>query len=198
MPDRTRDEAWIFAQENRGLVYMVLNRFVRQVTGKAAVGELRDELESEAWIAMLKAAETFDPNKASFSTWAVRNIWQDLIKAYGRWARQKPLEAVSLEGVIEHIRRARDSDSGAEITLEALSEPDFSDELVEHLDDDQMIAQLRATIDDGVLGPVERDIIKARLAGETLAEIAFQRGVTAQAIHCRVRRIIRKLQEALA
>jgi RNA polymerase sigma factor (sigma-70 family) len=81
--ERTIQEAWNMAQENKGLMYRALGRFVYKYSLPwYSREELQVELESYAWEAMFKACLKWDESKGKLSTYAIKSVNNMLYDKY--------------------------------------------------------------------------------------------------------------------
>lgn len=151
----TREE---LVNGNLRVVGFVLNRYFGKYRG-----HIRDELHSEGLLALDRAARTFDPARGfAFSTYATFCIKNSVLRLAANLARENSRRPHSLDALgLDPIdpRPSRDAERDArEARADALRD-----------------ALSR-------LAPRRAEVVRARLAGETLEEIGARMGVTKERV----------------
>lgn len=184
-----------------------------------------DDLVSVGQIALLQSYASWDPERASFTTWAVRRIRQALGGFVRRALSQTTNEQAALMAVTRHDRRVRRGqeteplakgvrDRARQVTNRRMvrldrplshdSEETLRDVLLRHepVDHVERIywerAQrwFRTKLSNGLLTPRERAVIYGRLAGKTLREIGEDFEVSRERIRQIEAKAFKKLQTA--
>jgi RNA polymerase sigma factor (sigma-70 family) len=150
-----------------------------------------DDLRSESHIALIKAAEAFDPRRGEFSALAYRSVRNRLNTLYAKQLRLANLFPKSLDDPIQW-----EHDAGA-----------ASDPKEDHLADPKAVVtnEVRRLETIRALGvalksltPRERVVVEGLRLGKTYPEMANSLGVSKQAVHKTSRAALDKLRNALA
>lgn len=150
-----------------------------------------DDLRSESFIAVMKAAEAFDPSRGEFPALASRAIRNRLNTLY---AKQLKLANRFPKSLDEPIEWGHDGGSGADPNEEYLIDTKavVTNE-VRRLETSRALGlALKA------LTPRERMVIEGLRLGKTYPEMATSLGVSKQAVHKTSRAALDKLRSALA
>lgn len=159
----TRDERYLEAlmEQNKGLMYMLVDPFVKSIP-KAEY----EDLTQEAYIAMVKAVEDFDPTRGlTFSNLLKVYVRQDLSRIYNSETRQKRYSGSSDDSYerLAEINREGGSEGSTYFSIEC---EDFK--AVE-------FRELLASLD---LNEKEAVAVKVLMGGGTKGEVAERLGVT--------------------
>lgn len=163
-PLRSDAEAWALVEENKGLCWTAVNRFVKNQKNLAWYkgDDLRREMESHAWEGFFKACRLWDPKKSKLSTYAIKAMENEMGKAlnqlvaFGGNLRSgsspgpgKYPEVWSADDLAERASEAAGFDGPGESALD--QEPglwddaivDWEDEYVDQLYTAQLVAAVR-------------------------------------------------------
>lgn len=139
-------------EANTGLIGFVLGRYLRR---RPWLQGLRDDLESEGSFALMRAVRQFDPKVGvQFSTYACVCIWRGMHRV--KWAEEKHQR--NRIGPLTNI-------GGQVVDLVDIVATPYKPE------------RTNITIDWGVLNARETDVLKKRLAGVKLEDLAAELGL---------------------
>ena len=134
-----------------------------------------DEFEGEALLALVKAARSFDPSRAKFTTWTGRLVTQACLEVVK--ARRRQVPAVSLDS----------TDEGTGFTfMETLADdaPEVGTEMENRERAEYALRQLPAR---------SQEMIRQRAEGETFAAVGAKHGLS----RSRVEQVILASREML-
>jgi len=200
-------EAWALVQEHDALIKSTVRRYVQ--TSFAKQNEVTyDDLLSGAYMVAHAAALTFDPSKATYSTWvytALRTGLRDEVIALGRGARtpRKAGNEPYAEPVYwNRVEFSDDADDLQPVEREARSamvEPSFEYRTDAQLDwarDLDWHERWTATVAE--LSPIDRDIVERHaVREESLSSIAKGYGYSTSWASNRWRKAREHLRRAL-
>ena len=150
-------------------------QFIRRLLG-AAHGDAAEDLHQETWIAIAKAAATFDPGKASFPAW---------------------LFTVARHKVWDHFRRQKVAVLGAAQEDAAMMVPDPGPSPLEQVQSRELAQEIVAAVEALPLEQRGAFVMFAQ-AGLSLEEIAQATGVAVETAKSRLRYARAKLRQSLA
>jgi RNA polymerase sigma factor (sigma-70 family) len=135
-----------------------------------------DDAMSEAQQALLRAAESYDPQKGDFPPFAARAIRNALNSFYAKQLRLSKLFPRSLDEVPNWSSASQGEFSAARRSLRD-SRQDVRKEV--------RLRETNSVIDEvmNILSPRERLVIEAIRQGKSLAEIGEAMGISKQAVH---------------
>ena len=136
-----------------------------------------DEAISEAYMAMLRASEGFDPKKGDFAPYTARSIRNSLNSLYAKQLKMARLFPKSLNDPPGAQNGAADSQSSSLLARIRDSKQDVRHS-VKHRETVSILMEVLRT-----LSPREQVVIEHMRLGRTLSEIGESLGVTKQAIH---------------
>src|SRR6185503_3970943 len=177
---------------NLGLAKAVVNRYFAWYPGQM------DDCIQQAYLALMRAAELFDPTKGfAFSTYACRCILMELT----RFVRSNTLVKIP-----EHAARERYRRGGQEAATEnhCLSNQNWLDEVIagddgDRRESDQRLAreELDQIMAKAGLSPLLREAVELRLLGYTGAKAGELVGVKRGAMNERYLKAMRMMREAV-
>ena len=173
-------------QENRGLVYHFAQKYAG-VCKRDRAADI-DDLAQAGYIGLLNAMQDYDDTKGAFSHWAGLYIRKEMRDALGiRSSRRRAdLYAVSLDAP---IGEETDFTLGDTLADETADTPG----VIEH---DELVNVVREQVDG--LPDMPREVVTRHdLKGESLFDIARQRGVPYHEITADRRRAFKQLKKAL-
>ena len=129
-----------------------------------------EDLRQEGWVGLYKACHLFDPEKASFATFA---------------------RVCMRSAVVDAMRRAAPVDGSF---LPPEEKPDPAADPQKILVDRERLSRILSEM-DRVLSPLERRVLKGRLRGEDSAAIARSQGVSRRTVDNALFRARAKLKE---
>lgn len=165
------------------------NKWFRGYNGRLPID--RDEFVSSAYLGLVEAARTFDPNRGTqFTTWAFSKINNRLGKTVREYRRQNGWAYNHLQGhpdkkngrmerVLKHVGWptviGKDGDETPWDAPAPTPDPETirSHERREHI---------RGCVLSTARTPRERKILEGRLAGRTLGEIGDELGITRERV----------------
>lgn len=174
-------------EENRGLVYRVLQRSGLGNLPKDMV----EEMAQEGMIGLFKAACTYDESKGAFSThatWWIRGQLSKEVYRYSRQCRTPEKPTVSLQNVIWASRK-----DGETIELEdRLRSNDDVEEQVFAFSLDKLKSVIEQLTESR-----EMEMFLEYAMGEKQADIAQKYGVTRQCVSRQIIRAKKKMEVIL-
>lgn len=136
-----------------------------------------EEAEQEAWVLILRYLYTFDPDRGALTTWLTRVVETACWRMANARSKRRP--AIPMSRLLLAGEEAFDFPGG---------EPDPSDAA--------NVAEILACVDG--LPDEFRNLIRRRLAGETLSEIGEREGIDRPVIYYRYSKAQAALRVALA
>lgn len=150
------------------------------------------EARSEASLALMRAAEAYDPGKGEFIPFSSRVIRNALNSLYAKQLRLLKIFPKSLDDAINHLR--------SENNLPTLSvDGEFAIESAQDVMKDVRQRETSTVIESlmNLLSPRERMIVGAVKAGSSYAEIGDSLGISKQAAHKSAKSGLEKLRAGL-
>ncbi len=181
-------------EENRGLVKLIVNRLLCQYglnKDREFAEDLSDDLFDEGVRGLMRAAETFDPARAKFSTyavWWIRKYVRDMVADVASFRRK----TVSLDAPVG------DDDDASRIDFIADDISSDVFDLVARRDECDRVAHLLSRLPDR-----DRRIVELRLGlhgaqEHTLREISEQMGVSTQRVDILYKKALGDLRRQMA
>ncbi len=149
------------------------------------------DARSEANVALLKAAETFDPAKGDFHTYANRVIRNRLNTFYAKQLRLAKLFPKSLDEPIRWNDAQDIANDSSQPHLPCDPKQDVINEVRKVETESALAAVMK------LLSPRERVVIDGLRAGKSYQEIAVAIGVSKQAVHKTAHSALSKLRQGL-
>ena len=174
-------------QANRGLVYHFAQKYVGMCKRDRAADV--EDLAQAGYIGLINAMRDYDNSKGTFSHWAGLHIRKEIREALGIRSTRKraDLYAVSLD--------ARIGDSDDTFTLGDTLADETADTpgVIEH---DELVDAVREQVDK--LPEMPRVVVQRHdLIGESLSDIAQEKGVPYHEVTADRRRAFKQLKKAL-
>jgi RNA polymerase sigma factor (sigma-70 family) len=172
---------------NLRLAPYCVRRFLSRYRIPAVLGLDTEDLVSEAFIALCRAAEMWDPARGAFSTYAVVTInnWLINVCKLDRVSIRSEIEVLSLDTPV--------GESEEERLMDLL--PDQGRDLEEEVMSRNLADELRAAVQE--LPDRDREVMTALLQGETPSELARAFGCSRQRIDQIQSRAFRRLKHRL-
>ena len=182
---KTREQ---LVTENMRLAPYCVKRFTSRYRIPSMLGLDVDDLISEAFIALCRAAEMWDPNRGAFSTYAVVAIQNWLINVckLDRVRLRNEVEVLSLDSPI--------GDSEEERLMDLV--PDSGPQLEDTVINRRLASELHLAVEQ--LPEKDRRVITGLLRGDNPAELARAFGCSRQRIEQIQSRAYRRLRQRLA
>ena len=157
-------------------------------------GCLLEEARSEAHVALMRAAEAYDPQKGEFIPLASRVIRNALNSLYAKQLRLLRVFPKSLDDPIQWAgpRSADEGNGVSDASIHEDSRQDVRKEVRRRETSNAIEAVMT------LLTPRERVAMSALKAGRSYAEIGGKLGISKQAAHKSVKSGIAKLRDGLA
>jgi RNA polymerase sigma factor (sigma-70 family) len=174
--------------DNLRLAPYCVKRFTSRYRIPGVLGLDIDDLISEAFIALCRAAEMWDPQRGAFSTYAVVAIQNWLINVckLDRVGIRNEVEMLSLDSPI--------GDAEEERLMDLL--PDSGPQLEDTVINRRLASDLRVAVDE--LPDKDRRVITGLLHGHNPADLARAFGCSRQRIEQIQSRAYRRLRQRLA
>lgn len=174
--------------DNLRLAPYCVKRFLSRYRVPSVLSLDTEDLVSEAFIALCRAAEMWDPKRGAFSTYAVVAIQNWLINVckLDRVSIRKEQEMLSLDTPV--------GDSEEERLMDLL--PDNGPRLEETVINRRVASELRTAVDE--LPDRDRRVITGLLQGDNPADLARAFGCSRQRIEQIQSRAYRRLRQRLA
>ncbi len=157
-------------------------------------GTTLEDLTQAGFIATLRAAGSYDPTQAQFSTWLFPFLRAEFAIATGQHRRRTALDpvnsAVSLDAPLT-------DDSNDLFTLADVVEDTAAREELSAVDEQDRLERLHSALETALstLSETERRIIIAHFyQGQTVAEIAAAEGVSRNVVSTRERKALLRLR----
>lgn len=169
----------------------VCSRFrglVRKQAGQAHLAGIRDDAESEGWLALAQAVQDFDPARGvPFAGYAERcvsyRLWNLFKKERRRWQTESPLENTTDEA----------GGGGQSSLLAQLAAAGDITEAIEHREQREALRQALLTLPQR-----QRQAVTATLiAGKRLTDLAAAWDVSIQAVHATRKKALEDLRTIL-
>ena len=170
--------------ENRALARFVVARFLRRVTLPTSFGYDEEDLLGEAYLALCRAADRWEPDRGAFSTYAATVMHHALLNVCEKMFRGSVPEVLSLDASAEEdgesfIHRMPDPTPGPE----------------EKAVRQETVRAVRRAVSR--LLPADTGVLEARLAGTAASDLARERGCSRQRIDQVYQRGVRRLKREL-
>jgi RNA polymerase sigma factor (sigma-70 family) len=174
--------------ENLRLAPYCVKRFTSRYRIPSVLSLDTDDLVSEAFIALCRAAEMWDPKRGAFSTYAVVAIQNWLINVckLDRVGIRKEMEMLSLDSPIGEAEEER--------LMDLL--PDNGPRLEDTVISRRVASELRLAVEE--LPDRDRRVITGLLRGDNPADLARAFGCSRQRIEQIQSRAYRRLRQRLA
>jgi RNA polymerase sigma factor (sigma-70 family) len=182
---KTREQ---LVTENMRLAPYCVKRFTSRYRIPSMLGLDHEDLISEAFIALCRAADMWDPNRGAFSTYAVVAIQNWLINVckLDRVGIRNEVEVLSLDSPIGESEEERLMD------LVPDSGPQLEDTVINR----RLASELHLAVEQ--LPEKDRRVITGLLRGDNPAELARAFGCSRQRIEQIQSRAYRRLRQRLA
>ena len=171
----SRSELLQLFTENIGLVYSASKKFI-------PAGVDKDDWEQECMLYVLEHLDYYDPTRSSWTTYVYLMIWSCLTRISRRLKTRRHISGQSIHGSVR--------EDGSEI-IQLLAR-DESDRLDDIIDAEERVRLLRSKARRG-----SQPMIEAMLAGNSLASVSRDLGVSRQSIEERWRKCKVDLQEGM-
>ena len=157
-------------------------------------GCMVDDARAEAYLALHRAAEAFDPEKGEFVQFAAKVIRNALNSLYAKQLRFARMFPKSLDDPIQWAKPSSDMDPAGSSTHSFL--PDPKQDVLKEVRRNETVMALDAVLN--LLSPRERLMVDALRGGSSYAEIGEKMGITKQAAHKSIKSGLAKLRDGLA
>jgi len=181
----SREDAWAKVLKYDRFTHMVLNRFVNStITAAGGVRfygfdryQLKDELTSLAYEAMLRAVESFDPDKGfTFMTYAHQSVTNNLQRSLSTLVQHAGIRTESLDALLN-------PEEGGSFEEPAEEDLGFL-EVDRSASEDAVMAFLDEGL--GLLTEKEREMLVLSAEGLTTPAIAVRVGIARQTAYNRL------------
>lgn len=157
-------------------------------------GCMVDDARAEAYLALNRAAEAYDPARGEFIHFAARVIRNALNSHYAKQLRFARLFPKSLDDPIQWAKSGSDMEPVGSSTHSALADP--KQDVLKEVRRKETVTALDAVLN--LLSPRERLMVDALRGGSSYAEIGENLGITKQAAHKSIKSGLAKLRDGLA
>lgn len=171
----SRSELLQLFTENIGLVYSASKKFI-------PAGMDQDDWEQECMLYVLEHLQYFDPTRSCWTTYVYLMVWSCVTRISRRLKTRRHISGQSISGSLR--------DDGSEI-IQLLAR-DESDRLDDRIDAEERVRLLRSKARRG-----SQPIIDAVMAGNSLASVSRDLGVSRQSIEERWRKCVVNWQEGM-
>ena len=171
----SRSELLQLFSENIGLVYSASKKFI-------PAGMDQDDWEQECMLYVLQHLEYFDPTRSCWTTYVYLMVWSCVTRISRRLKTRRRISGQSIHGSVR--------EDGSEI-IQLLAR-DESDRLDDIIDAEERVRLLKSKARRG-----SQPMIEAMLAGNSLASVSRDLGVSRQSIEERWRKCKVDLQEGM-
>jgi RNA polymerase sigma factor for flagellar operon FliA len=187
---RSEAEVERLVSENRKLVHLVVNRYLKKFFVRTME---REDLVSWGLIGLVQAARIWDPERgASFSTLACKAIERMIIRGVRRECFS-PDEAAATLSLDDLMAGDESSGSGERFLERMAAEQNVEGELL----NSETCAAVRAAVAE--LAPAARRLIERHYyEAVPVARLAEELGLSRQGIYARQRLALRQLRAALS
>ncbi len=157
-------------------------------------GSSVDDARSEAYMALMRAADAYDSEKGEFIHFASRVMRNALNSLYAKQLRYARVFPKSLEDPVDWSKL--NASVGTIGSSEQLQPSDPKQDVLKEVRRQETLAALGAVLN--LLSPRERLLVDALRNGDSYAEIGENLGVTKQAAHKAVKSGLAKLREGFS
>jgi RNA polymerase sigma factor (sigma-70 family) len=171
----SRSELLQLFTENIGLVYSASKKFI-------PAGMDQDDWEQECMLYVLEHLQYFDPTRSCWTTYVYLMVWSCVTRISRRLKTRRHISGQSISGSLR--------DDGSEI-IQLLAR-DESERQDDRIDAEERVRLLRSKARRG-----SQPIIDAVMAGNSLASVSRDLGVSRQSIEERWRKCVVNWQEGM-
>jgi len=152
-----------------------------------------DEARSEANMALIRAAQAYDPIKGDFIPFSSRVIRNALNSLYAKQLRLLRMFPKSLDDPIQGLSLASQNDAGS--SAKAIQPSDSRQDVIKQIRNRETSAVVESIMN--LLTPRERLVVNALRSGSSYAEIGESFGISKQAAHKSAKSGLDKLRAGL-
>lgn len=157
-------------------------------------GSSVDDARSEAYMALIRAADSYDSEKGEFIHFASRVMRNALNSLYAKQLRYARVFPKSLEDPVDWSKL--NAATGIDGSSDQMQLSDLKQNVFKEVRRQETLAALGAVLN--LLSPRERLLVDGLRNGNSYAEIGENLGVTKQAAHKAVKSGLSKLREGLS